>query len=177
LVVTDSGHDQPASSLPDGSVQLGRKNPLFSGKARIIANTVGRHPRIGQAYLSHMENGVAAAQINPVNSTAISKMRKGSNAQEALLSSRNSQEHTERVGSLSGALLATGRDKPKFGTLLPGFGVFGIGCALAALSPGYCWFAAALAVIGVAALTFYVLELTGFPGTKFDDLIDSTTQA
>jgi len=58
------------------------------------------------------------------------------------------------IGTMSGALLAAGRDKPKFGTLLLGSGVFGIGCTLAAFSPGYWWFAAALAVIGVAALTF-----------------------
>jgi MFS family permease len=58
------------------------------------------------------------------------------------------------TGTMSGALLATGRDKPKFGTLLLGSGVFGIGCTLAAFSPGYWWFAAALAVTGVAVLTF-----------------------
>ncbi len=58
------------------------------------------------------------------------------------------------IGTMSGALLAAGRDKPKFWTLLLGSGVFGIGCTLAAFSPGYWWFAAALAVIGVAALTF-----------------------
>ncbi len=32
-------------------------------------------------------------------------------------------------------------------------GVFGIGCTLAALAPGYWLFAAALVVIGMAALT------------------------
>ncbi len=58
------------------------------------------------------------------------------------------------IGTMSGALLAAGREKPNFGSLRLGAGVFGIGCALAALSPGYWWFAAALAVIGVAALTF-----------------------
>ena len=58
------------------------------------------------------------------------------------------------IGTMSGALLAAGRDKPKFGTLFLGSGVLGIGCALAAFSPGYWWFSAALAVIGVAALTF-----------------------
>jgi MFS family permease len=58
------------------------------------------------------------------------------------------------VGTISGALLAAGRDKPKFGTLLAGSGIFGVGCTLAAFSPGYWWFAAALAVIGGAALTF-----------------------
>jgi len=58
------------------------------------------------------------------------------------------------VGTMSGALLSAGREKPKFGTLLFGSGFLGIGCALGAVSPGYWWFAAALAMIGVAALTF-----------------------
>jgi MFS family permease len=60
------------------------------------------------------------------------------------------------IGTMSAALLAAGRGKPTFRTLLLGTGVFGIGCTLAAFSPGYWWFAAALAVIGVAALTFTI---------------------
>jgi MFS family permease len=60
------------------------------------------------------------------------------------------------IGTMSAALLAAARDKPNFGTLLLGAGVFGIGCTLAAFSPGYWWFAAALAVVGVAALTFTI---------------------
>ncbi len=58
------------------------------------------------------------------------------------------------VGTMGGALLAAGRDTPKFRTLLLGCGIFGIGCTLAAFAPGYWWFAAALGVIGAAALTF-----------------------
>jgi MFS family permease len=58
------------------------------------------------------------------------------------------------VGTVSGALIAAGRDQPRFGSLLIGSAVFGIGCTFAALAPGYWWFAAALVVIGVAALTF-----------------------
>jgi MFS family permease len=57
------------------------------------------------------------------------------------------------VGTISGALLAAGRDKPRFSSLLIGATAFGIGCTLAALSPGYWWFAASLVLIGVAALT------------------------
>lgn len=57
-------------------------------------------------------------------------------------------------GTIGGALMAAKRDKPKFGTLCLGTGVFGIGCALAAFSPGYWWFGAALALIGAAAITF-----------------------
>ncbi len=58
------------------------------------------------------------------------------------------------IGTISGALLAAGRDRPGSGTLLLSSAVFGIGCTLAAFSPGYWWFAAALAVIGMAILTF-----------------------
>jgi MFS family permease len=58
------------------------------------------------------------------------------------------------IGTISGALLAAGREKPDSRTLLLGTGVFGIGCTLAAFSPGYWWFAAYLSVIGAAALTF-----------------------
>jgi MFS family permease len=58
------------------------------------------------------------------------------------------------VGTLSGALLAAGRQKPSLASLLAGAGVFGLGCTLAALAPGYWWFGAALVVIGAAGLTF-----------------------
>lgn len=57
------------------------------------------------------------------------------------------------VGTISGALLAAGRDRPRFVSLLIGAAIFGIGCALAAIAPGYWLFAGALVVIGVAALT------------------------
>jgi MFS family permease len=57
------------------------------------------------------------------------------------------------VGTLSGALFAAGRRRPDLTSLLTGAGVFGLGCTLAALAPGYWWFAAALIVIGAAALT------------------------
>jgi MFS family permease len=58
------------------------------------------------------------------------------------------------VGTLSGALFAAGRKKPSLASLLAGAGVFGLGCTLAALAPGYWWFGAALVVIGAAGLTF-----------------------
>jgi len=58
------------------------------------------------------------------------------------------------VGTISGALLAAGRDKPRFVSLLVGAAIFGLGCALAAVAPSYWLFAGALVVIGVAALTF-----------------------
>ena len=57
------------------------------------------------------------------------------------------------IGTLSGALLAAGRGRPTFTSLLAGSAVFGLGCALAALAPSYWLFASALVVIGVAALT------------------------
>ena len=57
------------------------------------------------------------------------------------------------VGTVSGALFAASRKKPSFTSLMAGAGVFGLGCTLAALAPGYWWFGAALVVIGAAALT------------------------
>jgi MFS family permease len=57
------------------------------------------------------------------------------------------------VGTLSGALFAAGRKKPGLASLSLGAGVFGLGCTMAALAPGYWWFAAALAVSGAAGLT------------------------
>ena len=61
---------------------------------------------------------------------------------------------TMAVGSVTGALLAAGRERTRFSALVVGAGVFGVGCTLAAVAPGYLWFAAALALTGVAALTF-----------------------
>jgi MFS family permease len=61
---------------------------------------------------------------------------------------------TMAVGSVVGALLAASRERTQFRALVVGAGVFGVGCALAAVSPGYFWFAAALALTGVAGLTF-----------------------
>ena len=57
------------------------------------------------------------------------------------------------IGTMAGALLGAKRDKPRFDLLLVGAGIFGVGCTLAAFAPGYWFFAAALVVIGVAALT------------------------
>jgi MFS family permease len=57
------------------------------------------------------------------------------------------------IGTVSGSLLAATGGKPRFRSLLVASVTFGIGCTLSALSPGYWWFAAALAVIGIAALT------------------------
>jgi len=58
------------------------------------------------------------------------------------------------VGTLAGSLFAASRRKPNVFSLMAGAGFFGLGCSLAALAPGYWWFAAALMLIGAAALTF-----------------------
>ena len=57
------------------------------------------------------------------------------------------------IGTMSGALLAASRERPRFTSLMLGSAIFGLGCTLAAFSPSYWLFAAALVVIGVAALT------------------------
>ncbi|PXA84839.1 MFS transporter [Nostoc sp. 3335mG] len=58
------------------------------------------------------------------------------------------------IGTVSGALISAHRAAPRFEALAIGAGMFGIGCALAAIAPGYWLFAAALVIIGIAALTF-----------------------
>jgi MFS family permease len=58
------------------------------------------------------------------------------------------------IGTISGALLAAGRGRPRFMSLLIGALTFGLGCTLAAIAPNYWLFAGALVVIGMAALTF-----------------------
>jgi MFS family permease len=75
------------------------------------------------------------------------------------------------AGALSGSLAAAARRRIGFGTLLGGAGVFGLGCALAALAPGYWLFAAALAVTGAAVLTFAnatngLMQLTTEPSMR-----------
>jgi len=75
------------------------------------------------------------------------------------------------VGTISGALLAAGRSKPRFTSLLLGAVVFGIGCTLAAISPGYWWFAVSLVIIGVAALiltntTNTIMQLSAEPAMR-----------
>ena len=57
------------------------------------------------------------------------------------------------VGTVTGALLAAGREKPRIELLLSGAAVFAVGCTLAALMPSYWLFGATLVVIGISALT------------------------
>lgn len=57
------------------------------------------------------------------------------------------------VGTISGAFLGAKRALPRFRIVMIGSLVFGIGCTAAALAPNEWAFAAALVVVGVAALT------------------------
>jgi MFS family permease len=58
------------------------------------------------------------------------------------------------AGTVAGALINASQHRPRFGALLAGSALFGIGCTLAALAPTIWLFGAALVVIGVAALMF-----------------------
>jgi MFS family permease len=58
------------------------------------------------------------------------------------------------VGTVSGGLFAASRQRQSLTSLMAGAGVFGLGFTLAALAPGYWWFAATLIIIGAAGLTF-----------------------
>ena len=57
-------------------------------------------------------------------------------------------------GSVAGALLSARRATPRLSLLVAGAGLFGLGCAVAAVMPTYWLFGAALVVIGVASQTF-----------------------
>src|SRR5258707_7208243 len=57
------------------------------------------------------------------------------------------------IGTVAGALLAAGREKPRFALLLVGAATFGLGCTLAAMAPNAWFFGVALVIIGVSALT------------------------
>jgi MFS family permease len=58
------------------------------------------------------------------------------------------------IGTVAGALLAAGREKPHFALLAVGTAMFGVGCTFAALAPNAWLFGMALVVIGISALTF-----------------------
>ena len=58
------------------------------------------------------------------------------------------------VGSVSGALFAAGRDKPRASLLVGGTLCFGVGLGLAALMPTYPLFGMSLVFVGLAAQTF-----------------------
>ena len=58
------------------------------------------------------------------------------------------------VGSVTGALLAARRSKPRIALLLAGATCFGGGCALAAVMPNYFLFGMALMIVGISTQTF-----------------------
>ena len=57
------------------------------------------------------------------------------------------------IGTVAGALLAAGRERPRIELLFTGAAIFGGGCALAAIMPTYWLFGLVLVLIGVSALT------------------------
>ena len=58
------------------------------------------------------------------------------------------------TGSVTGALLAARRDRPRFSVLVFGAALFGAGCALVAVMPDYVLFGVFLVVVGISAQTF-----------------------
>ncbi len=72
------------------------------------------------------------------------------------------------VGTITGALMAAGRTRSTFTQLNTSTAAFGVGCAFAALAPGYWTFGGALAIIGIASLSFLnssnsLMQLTTAP--------------
>ncbi|HEX7749056.1 MAG TPA: MFS transporter [Bordetella sp.] len=60
------------------------------------------------------------------------------------------------VGSVCGALMAAGRDRPRLRWIYAGAIAFGVGCVIAALMPTYWLFGATLVLLGIAAQTITV---------------------
>ena len=61
---------------------------------------------------------------------------------------------TTAIGSVTGALLAARRARPRLSLLLVSAGLFGFGCTLAACMPTYGLFGVTLVVIGMCTQTF-----------------------
>jgi MFS family permease len=75
------------------------------------------------------------------------------------------------IGTVSGALLAAGRERPRIELLVSGCALFGLGCGLAAIMPNYWLFGGMLVVIGVSALTVNnssnsLMQLATEPGMR-----------
>lgn len=75
------------------------------------------------------------------------------------------------IGSITGALMAARRARPRLGAVLAAAAVFGCGFSLAAVAPSFWMFGCALLVIGVCAQTFTtssisLLQLTTTPGMR-----------
>lgn len=78
---------------------------------------------------------------------------------------------TMAIGTIAGALLAAGREKPHIALLPVGAAIFGGGLTLAALAPNIWLFGAALVIVGVSALTFTnstssLMQLSTEPGMR-----------
>ena len=78
------------------------------------------------------------------------------------------------IGTITGALLAAGRERPRIELLLSGAAIFALGCALAAIMPNYWLFGATLVVIGVSALT--VTNSTQQPDATVDRARDARSR-
>ncbi|WP_459624645.1 MFS transporter, partial [Burkholderia sp. 3C] len=75
------------------------------------------------------------------------------------------------IGTIAGALVAAGRDRPSLRTLLSGCLLFALGCACAALAPGFWIFGAMLVLTGIASLTITnssnsLMQLSTEPGMR-----------
>jgi MFS family permease len=75
------------------------------------------------------------------------------------------------IGSITGALMAARRARPRMGVVLAASAVFGCGFALAAVAPTYWTFGCALLLIGVCSQSFTtsaisMLQLTTTPGMR-----------
>jgi MFS family permease len=82
-----------------------------------------------------------------ISTMAVSVFHAGANEYGLLTS-------TMAIGSVCGALLSAGRERPRITLLLIGSACFGVGCGFAAIMPNYWLFGVFLVMVGMAAQTF-----------------------
>ena len=80
------------------------------------------------------------------------------------------------IGSVAGALLSAGRNKPRMRVIFGAAGAFGLTSGLAALAPDYFWFGVALVPVGLFAITM-MTSANGYVQTTTDPVMRGRVMA
>jgi hypothetical protein len=117
----------PSSPSETGPVTTGGERTIISPRYRAICGEKLR--ALTDKTRSDNNSNVIAAEIQHVDSLPKSPF--------CFVSRKTVLRRYRAWLELREALIAAGRDKPKFGSLFVGSAVFGIRCTFAALAPGY----------------------------------------
>ncbi|MEC5192044.1 MFS family permease [Arthrobacter sp. MP_M7] len=80
------------------------------------------------------------------------------------------------IGSVAGALLSAGRQKPRLRIIFGAAGAFGVASGVAALAPTYFWFGVALVPVGLFAITM-MTSANGYVQTTTDPVMRGRVMA